>query len=218
MIVAKNIDGVAVICIDDGKVNAFNFEMFDAVSNALRDAESADAIVFSGRKGVFSAGLDLKIVKDTAERRDALLEKTATLILSLLEYPRPVIAAVTGHAMALGALLLTACDYRIGAEGNFNIGVNATANGIALAPPLLQLLQSRINPRFAHLVILGAEIFDPEGACEAGYLDALAPEISLKTAALDKAKQWAALPRDTFAAHKAIMTAPHIDALRKLGR
>ena len=216
MINIENKNGIAVIRLDDGKVNAFNFEMFDGVNTALRDAKDADAIIITGRQGVFSAGLDLTIVKDSPERRDSLLAKTATLLSSLLEFPRPVIAAVTGHSVALGALLLAACDYRIGAEGSFKIGVNATANGIELAPPLLTLLQSRISANFVRRVILGAELFDPEGACEAGYLDEVTRENLVEFAAFDKARQWAGLPSDTFTAHKATMNAPHLAAISAL--
>ncbi len=218
MIRTEIADGIAVIRMDDGKVNAFSFALMDAFLSAFETAvRDANAIIVAGRDGVFSAGLDLKLLRAGAPA-DAkkLLTRTNAFMRALLAAEIPVVAASTGHAMALGALMLTAFDYRIGARGAFRVGVNATANGVTLPAGLFAAAQARLHPNYLKRSILCAEIFDPAGACDAGYYDELAAPGDVIDCAVTKARSLAALPAQTFAAHKAAFNAPiilEIDAL-----
>ena len=111
-------DDVAVIRMDDGKANAFGHDAIDGVNAGLERAEAeAKAVVLVGREGKFSAGFDLSIMAgDDRDARVALLGDGARLCHRLYMHPQPVVAAVTGHALALGALVLASCDLRIGAD------------------------------------------------------------------------------------------------------
>src|SRR5438105_13642725 len=127
MSVSLERDGaVAVISIDDGKANALSPDVLSALSEAFDKAEAdgASAVLLQGRPGRFSAGFDLSIMTSGVEPMRALVTQGAELLLRVFTYPVPVVAACTGHALAAGALLLLVSDVRVGAEGEFKIGLN----------------------------------------------------------------------------------------------
>lgn len=163
---------VAVVVVDDGKVNALSFAVLDGLRTALADARDGAAVVLQGRPGVFCAGFDLAVMR--GDDRDAvrrLLVEGGDLILDLLRHPAPVIAACTGHALAAGALLLLSCDVRIGQSGEFHIGLNEVAAGFPLPPMAITLASARLDPRRIAGATLLAGITGPEDAVEVGYLD-----------------------------------------------
>lgn len=106
------VEKVAVITMDDGKANAANPAMLDGLNEILDQAErSASAVVLAGRSGVFSGGFDLKVLKsgdDSAARE--MMRKGGAIAGRLFGFPIPVVAAVTGHAFALGAVMAMASD------------------------------------------------------------------------------------------------------------
>ena len=111
---------VGLITFDDGKVNAFSHAALDGLNAALDRAEGKDgAVVIAGRPGRFSAGFDLKVVTKGGAATADLLGKGASLALRCYEYELPVVFACTGHAVAMGAILLLSGERRIGAAGAF---------------------------------------------------------------------------------------------------
>ena len=118
---------IAWLELDDGKANALGPVVLEALHEALNRVEdSAKAIVLTGREGVFSGGFDLSVVSRGADAARGMAGSGARLALRLFESGRPVVAACTGHAIAMGALLLLASDTRIGVEGAFRLGLNET--------------------------------------------------------------------------------------------
>jgi enoyl-CoA hydratase len=164
--------GVAVISIDDGKANALSPDVLSAIADAFDKAEAdgATAVLLHGRPGRFSAGFDLSIMTAGVEPMRALVTQGAELLLRVFTYPAPVVAACTGHALAAGALMLLVSDVRIGAEGEFKIGLNEVAIGMGLPIFAVEFARYRMPPSAFDSAILG-EVFDPRGAVEAGYLD-----------------------------------------------
>ena len=205
---------IAVISIDDGKANTFDTERLEMLRDAFsHGAKNAQAIILTGREGMFSAGLNLNIVRSGEPMAlKGLLEASQGCLRQILRTPIPVVAASAGHAMALGAVLLMACDYRIGAVGDWRIGVNATANGVLLSDDLIALLKNRLNRRYAYRSILCAEVFDPESAVHAGYYDECVASSAILESATEKAANLAALPKDVFAAHKKALWSPVFQA------
>ena len=122
---------VSIVTMDDGKVNVFSFDMLRALHGALDEAErDQTAVLLRGRPGYFSAGFDLKVLRDaTAEETRELLTLGATLAGRILLFPAPVVIACTGHAFPAGAFLLMAADERIGAAGPFKLGLNEVRIG-----------------------------------------------------------------------------------------
>lgn len=166
-------DDIAVITLDDGKANALSHAVLDQLHAALDRAESdgVGAVVIVGRPGRFSAGFDLKTMQAGPEEARDLLRAGAELGLRVYEFPVPIVLAVTGHALAMGAILLMLSDWRVGARGDFKIGLNEVAIGMPVPRFATELATDRLSKRHLTAAVNHARIYDPDGAVDAGYLD-----------------------------------------------
>lgn len=179
MSVSLERDGaVAVISIDDGKANALSPEVLAAIAESFDKAEAdgAKAVLLQGRPGRFSAGFDLSIMTGSTDGMRALVRQGGELLVRIFTYPVPVVTACTGHALAGGALVLLASDVRIGAEGEFKIGLNEVAIGMGLPIFAVELARYRMPPSAFDSAVLG-EVFAPADAVRAGYLDRTAANV-----------------------------------------
>jgi len=192
-------DQVAVLAMDDGKANALSHQMIDALHTALDRAEAeAAAVLLVGRDGKFSAGFDLPTMRGGFDSVKGLVLAGAELSLRMFLFPRPVITACTGHALAAGAILLLASDLRIGAAGDFKIGLNEVAIGLTLPRFAVELARARLSKRHFTAATSRARIYSPEMAVDAGFLDATAAAGELRDTALAQAAELAALPHPAF--------------------
>ena len=164
--------GVGIISIDDGKANALSPDVLTAIAEYFDKAEAdgVGAVLLQGRPGRFSAGFDLSIMTSGVEPMRALVTQGAELLLRIFTFPTPVVTACTGHALAAGALVLLVSDVRIGAEGDFKIGLNEVAIGMGLPIFAIELARYRMPPSAFDSALLG-EVFGPVDAAKAGYLD-----------------------------------------------
>ena len=163
---------VALVVLDYGKVNALDNEAIDSLRRALDDAEKqAEAVVLAGRPGFFCVGMDTSVLAFGARAVDNLLASYDDLIYRLVEFPRPVVAACTGHALGAGAALLLCCDVRIGAAGDFKIGFNEVAIGLPLYDLHYELARARMSPRYLALACNTAQTYTPDQAARVGFLD-----------------------------------------------
>ncbi len=164
---------VATVQLDDGKANALSHAMLDAVERALDEVEASDAkaVVLIGREGKFSAGFDLKVMTSGPEQARDLLGRGAELGLRLYEFPIPVVFGVTGHALAMGGILLACADVRVGAEGAFKIGLPEVRIGMPVPAFAVELCRDRVSPQWFTRSIQLAASLDPTQALEAGFLD-----------------------------------------------
>lgn len=207
---------IALIRMDDGKANAINFEMLDGLNQALDKAEAqAKAVVLAGREGRFSGGFDLKAFASFGPDDIArLLDEGAKLLVRLYGGPLPVVAACTGHAIAMGAFIINACDTRVGTAGDYKIGANETSNGMNLPVFALELSRDRLNPRHLTRALVQAFIYDPDGAVEAGYLDFVVVPDKVESKAMAIAVQLASLPGATYAANKRAIRKATLDRIK----
>ena len=167
-------DDIAILTIDDGKANALSHEVIGALDAALdRAVEEAKAVVIAGRPGMLSAGFDLGVMKSGPEAMRNLVTAGAEFLLRLYTFPKPIVVACTGHAMAAGALLLLAADFRIGIQGEFKIALPEVSIGMPLPIFGVELARTRLAPPFLERATAQAEIFDPETALQIGFLDRL---------------------------------------------
>ncbi len=146
MIAVDHHDGVAVVRLEHGKVNVLDLELLQALSATLAELHDADAIVLTGAGRAFSAGVDLKRLLDGGpdEVEEFLLALDAGL-LALYDYPRPAVAAVNGHAIAGGCILVQACDYRLMSGGT--IGVRRAQGRRAVSDRAVRDPAQRRRPR-----------------------------------------------------------------------
>jgi enoyl-CoA hydratase len=187
--VAKNLSyvrngSVATITMDDGKVNCLSQRMLLDVDQALDRAAADNAtVLLTGRDQRFSAGFDLKVLREGGEAAHAMLMAGFKLAERLLSFPTPVVVACNGHAVAMGAFLLLAGDVRIGAAGAFKITANEVAIGLTVPQAAIEICRQRLTPAHFTRAVLTAEIYAPEQAIAAGFLDHVVPaEDLLETA------------------------------------
>jgi enoyl-CoA hydratase len=119
-------------------------------------------------------------------------------MLRLYGFPLPVVVGCTGHALAAGAILLLASDCRIGAEGDFKIGLNEVSIRLTLPVFAVELARERLSKRHFTAAVTQARIYDPIGATDAGYLDRTAPATTLFDTAFEETRRLAAIPQPAF--------------------
>ena len=134
----KKDEDISILTLNDGKANVFSAEMSKQVNECLDQVETEKGcLIITGKEGMFSAGLDLKTIQSGDV--DKIMEMSTnafTLLARIFSFPSPVIAACTGHGIALGTFLLCCCDYRIGVKGDFMLGANEMRTNMAIPTPV----------------------------------------------------------------------------------
>ena len=190
-----NDENVSIITLDDGKVNVFSPTMIEEVSNLL-DKVPTDkgSLLIVGREGIFSAGFDLKVLMSgDAEKAVGMLRSGFEMLSRIFSFPRPIVAACSGHAIALGAFLLCSCDYRVGIKGKFQIGANEVRNNMIVPTPILELAKFKLAKNHKQRALLNGEMYSIEDAVAPGYLDEVVEPDKLIETAKAKAKDLATL-------------------------
>ena len=211
------LDGrIAQITIDDGKVNAFSIAMLRALHAALdRAAGDKAVVVLRGRQGCFSAGFDLKVFAggDQAQIVE-MLNLGATLAERILAFETPVVIASTGHTVAAGAFLLLAADLRIGTDGPFRIGLNEVQIGLTVPWFVIELARQRLHPAHLSRAVIGAEMYAPQDAIAAGFLDRVVAAEELHEVSLREAARLGELNATAHAATKLRVRRDALEAVR----
>jgi enoyl-CoA hydratase len=193
-------DGIATLTLSNGKVNAISPAVVEAFNSALDQAEKDRAVVIiTGQPGILSGGYDLKVMTSSPEAAINLVKEGSTLARRMLAHPFPIVIACPGHAVAKGAFLLLSADYRIGVEGPFSIGLNEVQIGMTMHHVGIELARDRLRKSAFHRSVINGEMFDPEGAMDAGFLDKLVSIEELPEAARTAALQ---LKKINMSAHK----------------
>lgn len=193
-------DGIATLTLANGKVNAISPDVIAAFNAALDRAEQDRAVVIiTGQPGILSGGYDLKVMTSGPQNAIVLVAAGSTLARRMLAHPYPVIVACPGHAVAKGAFILLSADYRIGVEGPFNIGLNEVQIGITMHHVGIELARDRLRKSAFHRSVINGEMFDPQGAKDAGFLDKVVPVEQLQDAARAAALQ---LKKINMTAHR----------------
>jgi len=193
-------DGVATLTLSNGKVNAISNEVVAAFNAALDQAEKDRAVVIiTGQPGILSGGYDLKIMTSSPEAAMNLVAAGSTLARRMLSHPFPIVVACSGHAVAKGAFLLLSADYRIGVEGPFSIGLNEVQIGMTMHNAGIELARDRLSKSAFGRSVINGEMYDPNDALQAGFLDKIVTPEELTDAARTVALQ---LKKINMKAHK----------------
>ncbi|WP_223447038.1 crotonase/enoyl-CoA hydratase family protein [Pseudomonas sp. BF-R-19] len=193
-------DGIATLTLSNGKVNAISPDVIAAFNAALDQAVTDRAVVIiTGQPGILSGGYDLKVMTAGPREAVALVTSGSTLARRLLSHPFPVIVACPGHAVAKGAFLLLSADYRIGVDGAFSIGLNEVQIGMTMHHAGIEIARDRLNKVALQRSVVNGEMFNPQGAVAAGFLDVVVSPEELQGAALAAARQ---LKKINMTAHK----------------
>jgi enoyl-CoA hydratase len=208
---------VTTLRVARGKGNALNLELAAALADALDRLESspARAGVLTGQGGVFGAGVDLlALVEGGPEYVRRFLPLLDRGFERLATFPKPLVAAVNGHAIAGGAILMLACDQRLLARGPARIGLTEVRVGVQFPAWALDLARFATPPQhFATLTCTG-RTWPAEEALARGLVDELVEPERLLDRAQEVAEELAAIPPATFAATKLAVRRPMIEAAR----
>ncbi len=198
----ERVGAVAVLTLDRPPVNAIDLEILkeaDAAMSELYADDSIGAIVLTGAGRCFCAGLDLKAVPFYGvERQHEYINLVNKVITETFAAPRPTVAAVNGPANAGGFILMICCDYRVGAEGDYPLGVTEARVGIPFPVSTLEVLRQELShPVFRRLLLTGVNQ-TPDRALEWGILDELHPPADVLERAIAVATDMASLPRGPY--------------------
>jgi enoyl-CoA hydratase len=207
--------GIATVTLDDGKANVMSVAMLRSLNQSIDRAEAdGAALLLHGRPGMFSGGFDLAVFKRDRAEQLQMLEMGARLTERLLAYPRPVVVACTGHAIAMGVFLLLSADVRIGVDQGARIQINETAIGLTLPHFAIEVARQRLSPAHLNLAAVTAEPYTPAQALAAGFLDEIVPADVLAGAARERMARLLKLDAEAFTATKLRLRRGVLDALR----
>jgi len=207
MITHTQENGAHILVLDDGKVNALNKEKLDGLVAKLAECAGDFApVVIRGRKGIFSAGFDLKGFGAGPEIATAQLQAGKDAILAILRHPAPVVTLCEGHAYPMGAFLMLASDRAIGTDGEFITGMNESAIGMALPIYPMILGAARLNST-GRKAVATSQMFTPHEAREVGYFDHVAAAEDVDALLAKILGELKALNMGAFGANKAAMNA-----------
>ena len=194
-------ENIGILRVDRPPANAIDLDLAGELANLFPTIADRNlgALVVTGAGSCFSAGLDLKAVPGyDRDQQQAMVMQVNRLFGGLYGLPLPTIAAVNGHAIAGGVILTLACDYRVGAEGDYKLGLAEARVGVPFPVAAMSIVQSELGPAVARTMVLTARNYDPRQALSMGILDELQPAESLLTRAVEIAREMAALPQSTY--------------------
>jgi Delta3-Delta2-enoyl-CoA isomerase len=194
---------LSILTLSRGKANALNYalvdELFGAVTGAAADDSVRGLVLASDRPRFFSSGFDIREVFGyDREGMAAFFGRFIDLYERLYRFPKPVVAALSGHTFAGGAILAIACDFRIMAEGEFGFALNEINLGLALSPTIRRMLADAVGVSRAREVLLFGEPLTPARALEIGLVRELAPAEEVRHRAIACADFLAAKPSTAY--------------------
>jgi enoyl-CoA hydratase/carnithine racemase len=198
---------VAIIAWNDGenRVNLDSLARLNSLFDELEDRSGPLAMVLTGTGKFFSNGLDLERFGSVPSEFDATLVEAKRTIGRLLLLPAYTVAAINGHAFAMGALISLGFDSRLMREDRGYWCMNEAEIGLPLNEQLISILSHRLPAATATRAALTAERFSAPDALSAGIIEATASEDEVVTRAIALAERYASLDRKILAHHKVMI-------------
>ena len=205
---------LTIVRLEHGKVNALDVELLQAVRDQLQALKGSEAraVVLTGTGSSFSAGVDLFRVLDGGPAYiETFLPLMNETLRELFDFPKPVIAAINGHAIAGGCIFACACDWRVMADGSGKIGVPELLVGVPFPPLALEILRAALPKRALRELIFTGKLLSPQEAYQMGLIDEVAPPEQLLDRACEVAQHLAKAPARTFALTKRQLRQPVLE-------
>jgi enoyl-CoA hydratase len=219
MIVREDRDGVRVLRLAHGKVSAMDIELGEAFVADLAAAadSSVRAVVITGTGSSFSAGVDLfRVIKDGPDYGRRFLPVLDAMLRDALTFPKPMVAAVNGHAIAGGCILAACCDRRIMSDGTGRIGIPELAVGVPFPALPLQIMAARMADGPLRDLVYTGRTVQVDEALALGLVDEKSAAAALLGRAIDVARALAAIPAGAFALTKQAFYTPILDRTDQL--
>jgi enoyl-CoA hydratase len=212
-------DGVAILRMADGKVNAMSIELCETITACVREHAQAQAraIVITGSGRIFSAGVDLlRLLDGGVPYIREFLPALSTMLATVFTHPKPVVAAINGHAIAGGCVLACAADRRLTARDAGRIGVTELLVGVPFPPSAMEIMRCACVPQYFEDAIFSGATYPPPQALERGLLHEITEQGELLDCAVAAAKTLAALSPPAFALTKRQTREPALERMNSV--
>jgi enoyl-CoA hydratase len=219
MIERSQHEGILTLRLAHGKANALDVELLEALAAELEGvAEDVRALILTGTGTIFSAGVDLfRLTRDGADYVGRFLPLLSRVVRTLFTFPRPVVAAVNGHAIAGGCVIVLACDLRLMAEGTGRIGLPELLVGVPFPAAALEIVRFAVPRDQLQSLLYTGRTLPPPDAYAGGLVDAVVPAGELMTQAQELAGQLARVPRPVYRLTKQTLRAEALDRIDRGG-
>ena len=219
MIQRDDRDGIRILRLAHGKVSAMDIELGEAVMRELSDAtaEPVKAVIITGTGSSFSAGVDLyRVINDGPEYGRRFLPVLDGFLRAALTLPKPLVAAINGHAIAGGCILAACCDHRIMVEGAGRIGIPELGVGVPFPALPLQIMAARLSDGALRDLVFTARTVQIDEAKALGLIDEKCPSGMLLDRAMEVAQRLASIPAGAFAMTKEAFYLPILQRTAQL--
>jgi enoyl-CoA hydratase len=219
MIERDDRDGIRILRLAHGKVSAMDFELGEALLSEMNDAAAAPikAVIVTGTGSSFSAGVDLyRVVNDGPAYGKRFLPVLDAFLMAALTLPKPMVAAVNGHAIAGGCILAACCDHRIMVDGNGRIGIPELAVGVPFPALPLQIMAARLGDGALRDLVFTGRTVQVDEAKALGLIDEKCPSGLLIDRAMEVAQKLASIPAGAFALTKEALYTPILERTKSL--
>ncbi len=216
MLTTESRNGVTLVRLTHGKVNAFDVELMRRWIAELESLEQGDssAVVVTGSGSIFSAGVDLRRLREGGrDYVQEFLPLMSDAFFKTFTFSKPLVAAVNGHAIAGGCLLACACDYRVMVEGTGRVGVPELSVGVPFFSTALEILRLTLPAHRLQALIYGGLTCTPDEALANGFVDELVAPDALMDRALRMATRLGSLPPASFSLTKRAVRQPSRDRM-----
>ena len=217
MIERSQHEGILTLRLAHGKASAPDVELLDALLRELDGvAEDVRALILTGTGSIFSAGVDLfRLTQEGAEYVRRFLPLLCRFVRMLFTFPRPVVAAVNGHAIAGGCVIVLACDVRLMAEGAGRIGVPELLVGVPFPAAPLEIVRFAVpQDKLQSLLYTGRTLL-PQEALTAGLVDEVVAPDDLLARAQEIARQLALIPPQVYRLTKQSLRAEAVERIER---
>ena len=194
-------NNVSIIRLDDGKANAFSHEMLTRFNELLAEVpRDSGSLIITGREGLFSGGFDLKTLAtgDMEKIRKMVILGYKTL-LDLYGFDRPLIAAVSGHSIALGLFVTCCADHRIAIDGQYICQANEVRNNMDIPTQIMEILKARVNKNYFYPAVYHSDAYSMKDSIAVGYIDEVVSEDNFMERVMQKAEELSSLPHPFYA-------------------
>ena len=218
MIALERRGAVAILTLEHGKASAFDIELCQGLMARFKECDESwcRAVVVTGRGSIFSAGVDLvRAVNEGAPYLSRFLPVLSDAFEQIFAFPKPLIAAVNGHAIAGGCILACTADRRLMARGSGRIGLPELLVGVAFPPVPVEIVRFAVDPRCASDLMFNGATLEADAAVEAGLVDVAVSAETLLDQALVAADALASRPAAAFAITKQQWRAPALERMRE---
>lgn len=220
MIDLKIDDGVAIVTIKHGKANALDIELCEGLVKCFEElrTKATRAVVVTGQGRIFSAGVDLlRVSSGGSDYVRKFLPSLHRILDAVFFHPKPVVAAINGHAIAGGAVLACCADRRIMARSSGRIGITELLVGVPFPALAFEVVRFAVPPRYLPEFMFGAATYDSDVALQRGWVDEVVEADALMAQALTAAQALAKLSPAAFVQTKMQLRAEISERIKRTG-